>query len=84
MSRGQVGLRKNFEVTALHHSIMSSPDPIRLLCSLFHHGSKLFKRMHAIVPIGCGQREVIIGDCQTGKTAVAVNYHPRPEVLERG
>src|SRR5258707_2198187 len=31
------------------------------------------KAVHAMVPIGRGQRELIIGDRQTGKTAVAVD-----------
>ena len=31
------------------------------------------KAIDALVPIGCGQRELIIGDRQTGKTAVAID-----------
>ncbi len=31
------------------------------------------KSIDAMVPIGCGQRELIIGDRQTGKTAVAID-----------
>ena len=31
------------------------------------------KAIDALVPIGCGQRELIIGDRQTGKTALAVD-----------
>jgi len=31
------------------------------------------KAIDAMVPIGCGQRELIIGDRQTGKTAVAID-----------
>ena len=31
------------------------------------------KAIDAMVPIGRGQRELIIGDCQTGKTAVAID-----------
>ena len=31
------------------------------------------KAIDAMVPIGCGQRELIIGDRQTGKTAIAVD-----------
>src|SRR6202000_2643452 len=31
------------------------------------------KAIDAMVPIGCGQRELIIGDRQTGKTAVALD-----------
>jgi F-type H+-transporting ATPase subunit alpha len=31
------------------------------------------KSIDAMIPIGCGQRELIIGDRQTGKTAVAVD-----------
>jgi len=27
----------------------------------------------SLIPIGCGQRELIIGDRQTGKTAVAID-----------
>ena len=33
------------------------------------------KSVDAIIPIGRGQRELIIGDRQTGKTAVAVDAH---------
>ena len=31
------------------------------------------KIIDALIPIGRGQRELIIGDCQTGKTAVAID-----------
>lgn len=31
------------------------------------------KAIDAMVPIGCGQRELIIGDRQTGKTAIAID-----------
>ena len=31
------------------------------------------KALDALVPIGRGQRELIIGDRQTGKTAVAID-----------
>merc|ERR1719270_2212007 len=31
------------------------------------------KAVDSLVPIGRGQRELIIGDCQTGKTAVAID-----------
>jgi F-type H+-transporting ATPase subunit alpha len=31
------------------------------------------KAIDALVPIGCGQRELIIGDRQTGKTSVAID-----------
>ena len=31
------------------------------------------KAIDAMIPIGCGQRELIIGDRQTGKTAVAID-----------
>ena len=31
------------------------------------------KAIDALVPIGCGQRELIIGDRQTGKTAIALD-----------
>ena len=31
------------------------------------------KPVDAMVPIGRGQRELIIGDCQTSKTAVAID-----------
>ena len=33
------------------------------------------KAIDAMIPIGRGQRELIIGDRQTGKTAVAARYH---------
>ena len=32
-----------------------------------------------MIPIGRGQRELIIGDRQTGKTAIADRHHPQPE-----
>jgi F-type H+/Na+-transporting ATPase subunit alpha len=32
-----------------------------------------YKSIDAMVPIGRGQRELIIGDRQTGKTAVAID-----------
>ncbi|XBC40770.1 MAG: F0F1 ATP synthase subunit alpha [Buchnera aphidicola (Nurudea yanoniella)] len=32
-----------------------------------------YKSIDAMVPIGCGQRELIIGDRQTGKTALAID-----------
>jgi F-type H+-transporting ATPase subunit alpha len=31
------------------------------------------KLVDSLIPIGCGQRELIIGDRQTGKTAIAVD-----------
>ncbi len=31
------------------------------------------KAVDALIPVGCGQRELILGDRQTGKTAVAVD-----------
>ncbi len=31
------------------------------------------KALDALVPIGCGQRELIIGDRQTGKTTIAID-----------
>jgi F-type H+/Na+-transporting ATPase subunit alpha len=31
------------------------------------------KSIDAMVPVGCGQRELIIGDRQTGKTAIAID-----------
>jgi len=37
------------------------------------------KAIDSMVPIGRGQRELIIGDRQTGKTAVAVDNHHQPE-----
>ena len=33
------------------------------------------KAIDAMIPIGRGQRELIIGDRQTGKTAVAARHH---------
>ncbi|KIM60703.1 hypothetical protein SCLCIDRAFT_1183052, partial [Scleroderma citrinum Foug A] len=29
--------------------------------------------LNVVVPIGCGQHKLIIGDCQTGKTAAAID-----------
>lgn len=31
------------------------------------------KAIDAVIPVGCGQRELIIGDRQTGKTAIAID-----------
>jgi len=43
------------------------------------------KAVDALVPIGCGQRELIIGDRQTGKTAVCIdtiiNQKDNPKVF---
>jgi F-type H+-transporting ATPase subunit alpha len=37
------------------------------------------KCVDSMVPVGRGQRELIIGDRQTGKTAVAIRRHHQPE-----
>ena len=37
------------------------------------------KAIDAMVPVGRGQRELIIGDRQTGKTAVADRHDHQPE-----
>ncbi len=37
------------------------------------------KAIDALIPIGRGQRELIIGDRQTGKTAVIPRHHHQPE-----
>ncbi len=37
------------------------------------------KAIDAMIPIGRGQRELIIGDRQTGKTAVAHRHDHQPE-----
>jgi F-type H+-transporting ATPase subunit alpha len=37
------------------------------------------KAIDALVPVGRGQRELIIGDRQTGKTAVAVDTDHQPK-----
>ena len=37
------------------------------------------KAIDALIPIGRGQRELIIGDRQTGKTADHPRHHPQPE-----
>ncbi len=48
------------------------------------------KAIDALIPIGRGQRELIIGDRQTGKTVVAIDtiinqkYTHTPEAAERG
>ena len=42
------------------------------------------KAIDALIPVGRGQRELIIGDRQTGKTAVALGRHPQPEAAEPG
>jgi len=31
------------------------------------------KLVDSLIPIGCGQRELIIGDRQTGKTTIAID-----------
>ncbi len=41
------------------------------------------KSVDAMIPIGRGQRELIIGDRQTGKTAVALDAILNPEGLQR-
>ena len=37
------------------------------------------KAIDSMIPIGRGQRELIIGDRQTGKTSIAARYHHQPE-----
>ena len=41
------------------------------------------KAIDALIPIGRGQRELIIGDRQTGKTADHPRHHPQPEADQR-
>ena len=41
------------------------------------------KSVDAMIPIGRGQRELIIGDRQTGKTAVALDAILNQKVLQR-
>ena len=41
------------------------------------------KAVDALVPIGCGQRELIIGDRQIGKTAIAVDTIIHQSILNR-
>jgi F-type H+-transporting ATPase subunit alpha len=41
------------------------------------------KAIDSLIPIGRGQRELIIGDRQTGKTAVAIDTDPQPESDQR-
>ena len=41
------------------------------------------KAIDALIPIGRGQRELIIGDRQTGKTADRPRHHPQPEAAQR-
>ena len=40
-----------------------------------------YKAVDSMVPIGRGQRELIIGDRQTGKTALADRHDHQPEGL---
>ena len=40
-----------------------------------------YKAIDAMVPIGRGQRELIIGDRQTGKTAIGDRHDHQPEEL---
>ena len=40
-----------------------------------NHYKQVLYAIDAMIPIGRGQRELIIGDRQTGKTAIAVRYH---------
>ncbi len=44
---------------------------------------QVLKAIDALVPIGRGQRELIIGDRQTGKTAVAVDAIINQKYLNR-
>ena len=37
------------------------------------------KAIDSLIPVGRGQRELIIGDRQTGKTAVASRYYYKPK-----
>ena len=41
------------------------------------------KAIDAMIPIGRGQRELIIGDRQTGKDRRGARYDPQPEGLQR-
>jgi proton translocating ATP synthase F1 alpha subunit len=41
------------------------------------------KAIDSMVPIGCGQRELIIGDRQTGKTAIAIDAILNQKTLEK-
>jgi F-type H+-transporting ATPase subunit alpha len=41
------------------------------------------KAIDALIPVGRGQRELIIGDRQTGKTAIMRRHHPQPESDQR-
>ena len=36
------------------------------------------KVIDALIPVGRGQRELILGDSQTGKTAIAIDMHLEP------
>ena len=40
------------------------------------------KAIDALIPIGRGQRELIIGDRQTGKTGDRARHHPQPEAAQ--
>jgi F0F1-type ATP synthase alpha subunit len=42
------------------------------------------KAIDAMIPIGRGQRELIIGDRQTGKTAVAIDTIINQKLKRRG
>ena len=37
------------------------------------------KAVDALIPVGRGQRELVIGDRQTGKTAILLDTIPQPE-----
>ena len=37
------------------------------------------KAIDSMIPIGKGQRELIIGDRQTGKTAISYRYNNQPK-----
>jgi len=41
------------------------------------------KAIDSMVPIGCGQRELIIGDRQTGKTAIAIDAILNQKTLDK-
>ena len=56
----------------MHLPLIDGESVVRKLQSLFFAQTGI-KAVDSLVPIGRGQRELIIGDRQTGKTAVAID-----------
>ena len=64
--RRRRGGRGDGEGSHIRRRIFAQESCNNLLHAMFH-----FVTRHALIPIGRGQRELIIGDRQTGKTSIA-------------